>query len=32
MAQILDTELRKKLNLGGCGEAIAAIAGSGLKN
>jgi recombination protein RecA len=31
-AQILDAELRKRLNLGGCGEAIAAAAGSGLKN
>jgi recombination protein RecA len=31
-AQILDVELRKKLNLGGCGEAIAAAASSGLKN
>src|SRR5205807_2066983 len=30
-AQILDVELRKKLNLGGCGEAIAAAASSGLK-
>ena len=32
MAQILDAELRKKLNLGSCSEAIAAAVGSGLKN
>jgi recombination protein RecA len=32
MAETIDGEIRKKLNLGGCGDALAAAAGTGLKN
>jgi recombination protein RecA len=32
MTEAIDSELRKKLNLGGCGDALSAAAGTGLKN